>query len=245
MYSLLVVVCLQTPAVDRSGEAALRNVLTTLASAAKLHLNIDKFGREREGARFSSDNNLEIWKAGKKLRVELTSYWGDNRLMVADGATVLEDSMSDWAPVELRDQKPSWIESFPAFGFDGDQMTPLFYMLEGASALDKIAQKDKPIVDVGGRINFSSKLFGATTVVYHQNGKAAVLDEIMFDNQAWLHEQHAKYPEWTDAPVPGALSRHVVSYLPWREGRNWFVSSPVKGREVSDLRKAKKPPLVD
>jgi hypothetical protein len=229
---------------DRSGESALRQILTWAKSLDNVHIAINKLTREKDGAPMYPDTRVDIWLSGAKFRLETSGYWGDGSAVTSDGVSVLSDSMNESDPAILAEAKgrplPTLIELKVAL----DEMSPLFAFMAGPEQLEKLVEKTaaiklEPELEGEKRISFQNKKLGGVILYYHEVKRGIMLDRIDFDNKVWLEEQYKKYPEWWDPPQPGALTRNDIAISFEKPSGSLFGIKPPKGRKFEDKRKKK------
>ncbi len=223
-------------AIDRSGEPALKQVIAYMKGLDNVHGAIVRSGRGDAVTPMYPDGKVEFWRHGASFRFDISFYWGDGLLIVTDGKAVLTDTQSEGAPVTITDFDKTLAKSCATLAINGDNFMPILYLLEGNDFMEKMAPKEAAVTSNANTIHIDSKALGQTTIYYHGKG---VFDAIEYDNMPWQMEQHKKYPDWTDEPVPGSLTRSSLVIYGDKPGRRTFEVKAGKGREVSDNRKKK------
>lgn len=234
----------QAPAPDRSGETAFRQILKWAKGLDNVHIVIAKSYRESAKMPFYPDSRVDLWLSGSRFRYETSGYWGDGQVVVSDGTSVLNDSMSEYEPAVMADAKGSALSTLKELKIEVDDVSPLFTLMAGPEQIDKIVEKTAFIrqePDHGDEkaVAFAHKKLGTVRLNYHLVRGMPLLDRIDFDNMPVLKEQAKANPEWADEPDPGTLNRHDILLDSSRPSGDLFQVKPAKGREVVDKRKKK------
>lgn len=230
------------PTVDRSGEPALRGMLSAISELRRYHGIILKSNREAGSTAYYPEGIIEIWRDGDKFRIEFNDMWGSSNLVVSDGKRILDDPGTD--PIVVRKPGKYLVEASPALANRGQSASPWFYFIQGPTLLDRI-DKDREISQdpKSGAIVWNSSLFGKLTVKRSKSDSGVVSYEIVFNNMAWQEEMFKLNPDWFDAPDGSASWRQVVVLTLARFPRGVFDTRVSKGRDSQDLTiKLKKPP---
>lgn len=234
---------------DRSGEPALRALMQATATWKDRHIVIQRSFREDANRPMLSDDPWEAWIGSKNAyRFEAYGMWGDGRIVVSDGTTLVSDALDDSVPVQLRDAKGSRFQVDGVFDADGSNGSPIWLLFQGESALAKLVSKDSEITATKGtsgfaHIRFSSASFGYVDISY-LDGRIPELVGCEFDNKPFLTRMYEQNPEDWSPPGAGPLTRHWVVSQPMNASTALFSTSVAKGRKVEDLRKHRSP-LVD
>lgn len=234
----------QRPAVgpppDRSGEPVLKALMNDFASLgeADILLSVDT---RFDGYDPDYQMPFELrMKSNKVYRLDISGMWGDQNVFVSDGKTFLHDAEDDSVPIELGDANKPLYELSDLLSPNGGFGSPLWYFLDGAASLDKLADPKGAITVVPAdaplkAVKFESKSFGTVTVFYRP-GSVPEVSNFAYDNLPFLKQMHEQDPD--DYPDPaGAMTRQNLAVRRLKEAKGMFSTMPLKGHEVSDRRK--------
>src|SRR2546421_13114809 len=117
------------PAIDRSAEAALRQLFVSVSSIHNAHLLVSSY-RPGNSDYYLPDHASDLWlgRTGQ-FRMETTSLSGDSSsLLVSDGLSVMNDPLDDDQTIQLDRAGKPFHELSPR--------EPVAFLLEGPAALD-------------------------------------------------------------------------------------------------------------
>jgi len=235
---------LQTPAtVDRSGEPALRKVLADMGSLRGVRVELYKTGHVRKEQVMAPQQTTSIWYEGPtRFRILEMAPFGDGKLFVSDGQSLLMDTLDDTEDVTLENAGKNIYSGDPDLSLKGNSSAVFFYLLDGPSAFDKLVAPNSEIVSgVSSEpwVKFKSADVGAVTVFYAQKNGKSLVDRIEYDNAP---KYEARVRAGSRALRPdGSLVVEEISYVSpgGRFSPSLFSTTPAKNRTVKDQRKKK------
>lgn len=230
--------------VDRSGEAALREMLASIAAKTAYHGMIWKSHRESGAVDFYPDGIVEIWREDGKFRVQFDDMWGTSNLVVCDGKRVLDDGGAD--PVVLRNPGKTWIECSSSLDAKGPVSSPWFFLIEGPRLLERMGKGESITQNPTTKaVVWNTKEFGSLSISHVFSGRDRDVWELEFDNMPWQQEMFRLAPEWFDSPDPTAVTRHRIVLARTQPPKGAFDTKIGKGRQIDDqTQMAKKPPRL-
>lgn len=225
------------PAVDRSGEPALRKLLSAYGKRRDFAVLLIRGTRESETSAYAMESTIELrYRGPGTFRVESSSIWSDGRTFVADGRALLVDPLETERPVVLRDLKPGLAPNDTALALGGEAFSPYFWLLDGEGSLEQWAAPDGFIRE--GRlgamrhvIQTSSRGLGTIWITYRDRDTGPVVSSIAWDGAA-----KATTP-FTLVPMSAASADFVAAL--GDAGRS-FSTIPEPGIQVDDRRAKKK-----
>ncbi|HVT12994.1 MAG TPA: hypothetical protein VHE55_12085 [Fimbriimonadaceae bacterium] len=233
------------PAQDRSGEPALRQIMTWAKALDNVHFVIETEARDTGHDPMYPGERVDVWISGSKFRIEHSNYWGYDSYVVSDGSTVLSDSESESDPALLANAKEGLLATYADLKMSLDDISPFFALMEGPSKLDSLVEKTAAIKLEPGRgdekvLSFEHKKLGTERLYYHQSNGSVQLDMLEYDNLPATQEQYKSNSEWMDPPDPGMLTRNTFYFDNHKPSPSLFDTKPPKGRQFNDIRKPPK-----
>jgi hypothetical protein len=225
--------------VDRSGEPALRQLLTDMGRIRGAQIEIIKSGRGTKDDTLSKDHTIDLWfDSPSRFRVEENTLFGGAVLYVSDGKALLTDQLDDTSTPVVTDAKGDIPLNSDSLAAKGEDSALTFYMFSGPMVIDKLVAKDSPVTSSKDFVSFKSADSGDVKLFFEGPKGSERVTRIEYDNMPYYTDLNKKYPEFY--PVPdGPLTIEEISYL--AEGRRfkdeWFTPSPGKNRPVEDRRK--------
>jgi len=192
VVALVAAICLQSPSIDRSAEAALKDVFARAGSLKQAHIHMEAAYFAYVPQRWDAFSSADFWIGdGHRFRYVDSQYrQGGGSTFVSDGLVLLSDAMSDDVPVTLSLPKKTFGEL--------NAEEPFLYFLDGPAGFDAIVDKDKGIVFVESKdtastvIEFHSAKLSSIRVSF--NPKHAFPDRIEVFNAPWWAEADNPYP---------------------------------------------------
>lgn len=229
---------------DRSGEAALKELLSSMATVRGARIVVSQSSRETDKDDFFAGNQADIlWDGPKRFRFALSNMWGDGSLFVGRETETIRDPLDLSQAMTIRDLGETVNGSVPELALKGDWQVVLVYFLDGAKSLDKLAPADSSVrVAVADRaIEIDKSPFGKLTVYWARTKGRLLVDRLEFDNWDSKVEVHKKYPDWVDMPQKGTLDVESIRYLGLGQkfDNRLFETKPPKGMSTTDERKKK------
>jgi hypothetical protein len=227
---------------DRSGEPALKEILSWAKALDGVHIIVLKQTRDTAETPFYPDDRVDFWRSGRKFRVEISGYWGDSSYAVSDGKAFLSDSQSEYDPAVIAEAKESMLDSYASIKKTTEDLSPFFDLMAGPEALDKVVDKTAAIKKEANQgddelVSYETKKLGSVRLFYREKKGSVELDRLEYDDFALQMEEYKKDPENNDLPDPGALNRHEIIVVRETPPSSLFDVKPPKGREVMDKRK--------
>lgn len=235
-----------TPKVDRSGEPALIKLMDSLSKRKLAHYSISTFSRNSEEDMYFEGNHFDVVFGGpKRVRITASSMWGDGRIYISDGKTLLLDYLDISQGVLLKDVGKSLMASDPDLDVKGSYGLVTTMLFQGPEAIEKVASKASSIIyySTGGPsiISIQNSEFGNLKIFYRETKSGPVVIRCEYDNWDYKQTQHEKYPEWVDAPEKGTMDVEVCRFDSKKKvAKNAFSTLPAKNLTIRDERKKDK-----
>ena len=209
----------QNKAIDRSAEAALRQVFVRAGACHRLHIHCDRTFYEYACGRWDPWSKVDVWLGdGKRFRyADEDDYNGGGTTAICDGSQLLIDGMSDDSPAKVGALKERMS--------DLDTTEPILYFLDGEKGFDQMVDKDRPISFLAAQagderaIRFHYSKIGGIQVFYREGSQFP--DRIEQFNAPFWPEDASPYP---DQPYV----REVFTINPFPNDQGLFVVSSQK-----------------
>ncbi len=239
-----------TPKVDRSGEPALIKLMNALSIQKSAHYYISTFSCNSEKDMYFEGNQFDVVFGGpKRVRITASNMWGDGRMYVSDGKSLLIDYFDISQGVLLKDIGKSLMASDADLDAKGSYGLVTTMLFQGPEALEKVATKASAITSSSNSgisiISIQKSEFGNLNIVFRETRSGPVLVRCEYDNWDYKVSQHEKYPDWVDAPEKGTMDVEICRLDTKRKTvKNAFAPLPPKNLTIRDERKIeKKPPF--
>lgn len=236
----------QEPTPDRSGEAALKKLLTRYGELKGIDVEIRQSTREAANEPMYTDRAIRVrFDEGVRFRVDMTEMWGETLLVISDGTTVARDSLYEGAPVRLSDAQDTMIGCEAELAPGKGSGSILFLLLEGPNAWDKLVSEkgsvtDKPFGRKLRVIQFTSKLVGGVSLFYDPTDRLGLVTRIEYDDKQNKVNQARSMPQWFDMPQDPLVRQDLTYFaVATKLPHGLFVTAQDKGRAVQDERKKK------
>ncbi|HRF60501.1 MAG TPA: hypothetical protein PLH94_11400 [Fimbriimonadaceae bacterium] len=231
----------KTPAVDRSGEPALKALLAVYGTKRDFSVLLIRGTRDSGIAAYAMESTIELryFQPGT-FRVEANTIWSDGRVFVADGASLLLDPLYADAPLELRDLKPGVVPNDRSLGPGGDAFSPFYWLLDGEAGIERWAEPGA-FIRIGRLgafrhvIQSSSRSLGTIWITVRDLESGPEVTSI-----AWDGTMRPTTP-FTLTPTGAATVDYVA---PLGDSGKRFSTAPEPGIAVNDRRAPKKPATV-
>lgn len=235
------------PAVDRSGEPALKRLLESMAALGPTTMDVYVSSRNSEAEPFFSAVDFELCTDGKgRFRLTTSSMWGDGARFVSDGKTLMKDALDLSVGATLWTVGASVFDASDELAPKGDFGFVALYLIQGPGALERIAPKECPVRWVEApepHLVLEKSPWGKLSIYVSEEKGRWRASRIEYDNWAAKERVHELYPEWVDPPQPGTLDVQRIVYRRAKFDRNTFRAEPAAGLAVDDRRKKDaKPP---
>lgn len=130
---------------DRSGEGYLTLLLEKYSKLPPFYVWIDRYSGDGESEGFDKGGTAQLWYGGgKQFRIYSAGSFGDDRLAVSDGKSLLLDPLDMQRAVEIKDMPAKWEGLTEQFA-PNQSGCMLLWLMDGKASLDTLAEKDKPI----------------------------------------------------------------------------------------------------
>lgn len=239
-----------TPKVDRSGEPALIKLMNALSIQKSAHYYISTFSCNSEKDMYFEGNQFDVLFGGpKRVRITASNMWGDGRIYISDGKSLLLDYLDASQGLVLKDIGKTLMASDTDLDVKGSYGLVTTMLFQGPEALEKVATKASPITfsstDGISKISIQKSDFGNLSIVFRETKSGPILIRCEYDNWDYKQSQHEKYPEWVDAPEKGTMDVEICRLDTKRKTvKNAFAPLPPKNLTIRDERKkGKKAPL--
>lgn len=191
---------------DRSGEPALRALMDAAHRLRDLHITVEKAQRNGQNVAFFPDWTLDAeFASPTQFVITRSDMWGDSIRVAFDGKAFLNDPLSDYQAATLVDATGDIGNASPLLGPGGYVFSPLWLLLAGSGALERLVPKEGAIhtpveADGWATLQWTSPSLGTARVVYQMVDGLPVIDRIEYDELPRRQSNYRASPEWYEAP---------------------------------------------
>lgn len=182
---------------------------------------------------FQPEQTVSIYRNSKgQYRVEVTGYWGDARMWVCDGKTLMVDPLSQYESVLLR--RPMAYDDFAPQFFKPEAYAGSFMaQCLRKGAFEAVVDSTVPVTrSRASTLRFKSRANGFVEITHTAEG----VNSIVYDNKPTLQAAYRFNPLW-NGPVKDPLTQEIVTYEPRPSvGRDYLSTLVPKGLPVIDER---------
>lgn len=228
----------QAPKPDRTGEAALRQLLTDMGRISRSEITIEKSARSNRSGVMEPDRVITLdYDSPTKFRIVETGVFGDCSMYVSDGKTLLEDPLDDSQKSVLSKAGRSIYASNKALALKGDAVSLVFYFLAGPTAFDSLVASDSPVTVSANTISFKSKDAGSVKVGYSGTPGKERVTSIEYDNLPYYQERAQRFGGFGRVPENPLTVENVTYREHAALDASLFRTTPHDPKNVEDKRK--------
>lgn len=219
--------------ISASPEAQLTAAFERMASLRNATVQIAHGWRENALSMFTFERfSFLSLESPNRFRLESNGYWGDAKLFVSDGKTLLVDACDDAIPIVLMKAPENILTASQELEPKPFSGAMTWVMLAGAKGLDRIRDAAVPVTQKGDTVSFRSRGNGQVWVTL----KDGLPTSIEFDNKAQLKAAYRFNPFWNN-PVDDPMTREEITVQSSTKFRKDTFSTKVPmGRKADDGR---------
>src|SRR2546421_3803032 len=232
----------QTPATqpDRSGEPALRQLLTDMGKLRRVEIIVNKSARSNRSGIMQPDRIVTLdYDSPVRFRIMETGSFGDSNMYVSDGKVLMADPLDDTQKTVLTRVGKTIYDSDKALALKGGNTSLLFYFLAGPDSFNNLVSTDSTITVAANTISFKSKDAGSGKIFYGGQPGRERVTRCEYDNLPFYQERASRFGGFGRIPdAPLTVADVTYEANPHFEAA-LFAAKPHDPKNVDDKTKTK------